>query len=303
MAKNVIVMALLAAVNRGFLKNRMSSIGVGVCSSHVMNDAERDDADGKGADDERVAPALRRALDDAEQQRSEADDRQRRTERIEPALVRVTRRGDEEVAGDERQRAERQVDPEHRAPLEVAQEEAARHRAERHGETGEAGPHGDRSAPLTRVAEDVGQDRQRGRHDQRPADAHERPAGHQLQGARRQRGRRRADGEQDDADLQGALAAEPVAEAARRQQQSGEHERVGIDDPLDLAVRGVEIADQRRDRHVEDRVVHDDDQQGEAQHAERPPPPRVDALVERHLPVVHCCRHHVAPSVRILFRY
>ncbi len=39
MAKNVSVMALLAAVKRGFWKNRMSSIGVGVCSSQRMNDA------------------------------------------------------------------------------------------------------------------------------------------------------------------------------------------------------------------------------------------------------------------------
>ncbi len=39
MAKKVSVMALLAAVNRGLRKKRMSSIGVGVCSSQTMNDA------------------------------------------------------------------------------------------------------------------------------------------------------------------------------------------------------------------------------------------------------------------------
>ena len=39
MAKNVSVMALLAAVKRGFWKNRMSSIGDGVCSSQAMKHA------------------------------------------------------------------------------------------------------------------------------------------------------------------------------------------------------------------------------------------------------------------------
>src|SRR3954468_6097422 len=40
-AKNVSVMALLAAGKRAFLKNVMSSIGVGVCSSHTMNEPSR----------------------------------------------------------------------------------------------------------------------------------------------------------------------------------------------------------------------------------------------------------------------
>ena len=37
MAKNVSVIARLAAVNRGFLKKLMSSIGWSVCSSQRMN--------------------------------------------------------------------------------------------------------------------------------------------------------------------------------------------------------------------------------------------------------------------------
>ena len=39
MAKNTSVIAVVAAVNRGFLKNRRSSIGSSVCSSHQKKNA------------------------------------------------------------------------------------------------------------------------------------------------------------------------------------------------------------------------------------------------------------------------
>ena len=70
-------------------------------------------------------------------------------------------------------------------------------------------------------------------------------------------------------------AARTVAHAAHGEQQPGEHERVAVDDPLQLAGGGVEIADQRRDRHVQDGVVERDDEQGDADR-QRPPPPFVD---------------------------
>ena len=142
-------------------------------------------------------------------------------------------------------------------------------------------PDGDRPAPLARVAEDVGQDRQRRRHDQRATDAHERPGEDQLRRRVRKGGGRRSDPEQHDADLQRALAPEAIGQAAAREQQTGEHDHVGVDDPLDLAVAGAEVGDQRGDRHVEDRVVHHDDEQRHAERAEDQPAPFVDARVER----------------------
>ena len=68
----------------------------------------------------------------------------------------------------------------HRAPPEVLEQEAAGDRAEADAEAGHAGPDADRLAPLGRVGEHVGDDRQRRRHDERAADAHERPGGDQL---------------------------------------------------------------------------------------------------------------------------
>ena len=61
-AKNVIVMPVLAALNRGFLKKRMSSIGWSVVRSHQMNapsstiaSAERDQ-DQSGRSSRSTAP-------------------------------------------------------------------------------------------------------------------------------------------------------------------------------------------------------------------------------------------------------
>ena len=202
MAKNVSVMALLAAVKRGFWKKRMSSIGVGVCSSQTMNDAiatmpTANEPSTSGSVQPFAGPSM---MPKSSAPRPTIESTAPSGSRC--AVARVLRGRHEEPPGDERQRDERQVDPEHRAPLEVAQQQPAGDRADGDGEAGEAGPHGDGPAPLARVAEDVGEDRQRRRHDQRPADAHEGAAGDELRGGRRQRRRHRADGEQDEADLQ-----------------------------------------------------------------------------------------------------
>ena len=66
------------------------------------------------------------------------------------------------------------------------------------------------------------------------ADAHHAAAGDQLRHRRAERGDHRADEEDQQAELQRALAAEAVAERAGGEQQAGEHERVDGDHPLQL---------------------------------------------------------------------
>ena len=90
--------------------------------------------------------------------------------------------------------------------------------------------------PRSSGGEDVGDDRQRRRHDERAADAHERAGGDQLLGAVGERRRERAETEDHEPDLQCTAPAEPVAEAAGGEQQAGEHQRVRVDHPLQLAV-------------------------------------------------------------------
>ena len=87
------------------------------------------------------------------------------------------------------------------------------------------------------------------------------------------------------AGLQRALAAEAVAERGGGEQQPGEDQPVGVDDPLDLGVRGAEAALvdrllQRRQGHVEHGVADDDDDQRGAQDGEGLPPTGVDVRVD-----------------------
>ena len=65
--------------------------------------------------------------------------------------------------------------------------------------------------------------------------------GDQRAGRVRRRRRRREHAEEDEADLHGALAAEAVPDAAAGQQQAGEGEAVGVDDPLQRGDRGAEM--------------------------------------------------------------
>ena len=57
-----------------------------------------------------------------------------------------------------------------------------------------------------------------------------------------ERGRERGAAEDHEPGDECAATAEAVAERAHGEQQAGEHERVGVDDPLKLAAAGVELA-------------------------------------------------------------
>jgi hypothetical protein len=216
-------------------------------------------------------PALRRRLDDRPHERDEADARQPRARPVQPPPQRVARLRDEPAARDERDRGERHVDDEDRAPPEVVEQHAADGGAERDAEAGRCRPQADRRGPLARVGEDADEQRERRRHDQRRAGAH-RGAGEDepadVAGVGRAGRRDREDGE---AAEQHPPAAEPVAERAGQQQQPREHERVRVDDPLQLADVRVQVERERRQRDVDDRVVDHDDEQAQAEHRERRP--------------------------------
>ena len=80
---------------------------------------------------------------------------------------------DQEEAGDQRDHDDEHVDEEDRAPPEVLEQQAADDAADRDADPGETGPDRDRPRPLVR-REHVRQDRQRRRHHERGADAHDR---------------------------------------------------------------------------------------------------------------------------------
>ena len=169
----------------------------------------------------------------------------------------------------------------------MREQDAADDRPEADADPAHAGPDPDGAAALLRVGEDVGDDRQRRRHDERGADPHERARHDELRDAVGHRGGRRRHREEHQPDHQRALAAEAVAEAARGEQQAREHEHVGVDDPLEIRRGRVHVAHQRRQRHVEDRVVDPDDRDAQAQRQQREPSPLRD-------PVGLC---HAAPMI------
>ena len=108
----------------------------------------------------------------------------------------------------------------------------------------------------------------------------------------RGRGRRRAEHDQPDGER--ALAPEAVAQAPGRQEQPGEDQRVGVDDPLQVADARAEVAHEGGEGDVDDRVVDDDHEQTHAEHEQREPAAVVDPLVlaVRALSVVHGGRPH-----------
>ncbi len=128
--------------------------------------------------------------------------------------------GHEELPGDQRQRDDRHVDEEDRAVPEVTEQEAARDGPERAGRAGDAGPDRDGLRSLVR-GEDVDDDRQRRRHDQRAGDAHDGAARDQLAHARRLRRKQRTDEEE----CRDRAAARPCGRTCRRVRRSRTRDR------------------------------------------------------------------------------
>ena len=107
-----------------------------------------------------------------------------------------------------------------------------------------------------------------------------------------ERGAERAEAEDEQAERQRALAAEAVAERAGGQQHAGEHEHVDVDDPLQLRGGRVEIALERGQRDVEDRVVEPDHEQRQAQDGERPPAAGVERFARNETVPFHNVRRY-----------
>ena len=160
------------------------------------------------------------------------------------------------------------------------QECAAGQRAESDREPDDPGPGSDRRRPLLRVGEDVGEDGQGGREDEGSSEAHQAPSNDEHVRRPREAGEGRESSEGEDADLEGTLSSVAVPEAAADEQESGEHQRIRVDDPLQLAVRGVELLADPGQRHVHDRVVNHGKEHAEAQDAENDPAPAEDCVIE-----------------------
>ena len=108
---------------------------------------------------------------------------------------------------------------------------AAQDRAEREAEESGAAHGSDRARPLLR-REHHRHHRERERHDDGGGQAERDPGRDQLAAARGVGAGERRQSEQHQRPEQQLLAAVPVAEQARRQQGRGQHQAVGVEEPL-----------------------------------------------------------------------
>ena len=155
------------------------------------------------------------------------------------------------------------VQAEERAPREELEQDAAPEQTQDRTAAGHAHPDADGPRPVLR-GERRGDDRQRGRHDRGGPDAHQGAQHDQLRRVAGEHPEPRGGAEHGEAADEQPATAEAVAERAREQQQAGEHDGVGVDDPGDLRLGGaglpgqagqgdVEAADGRHDGHQGER--------------------------------------------------
>ena len=221
MAKNVRVIPPEATAKRRSLNSLRSSIGCCAFDSHAMNSPIATAAPPNQSSALRAQPSVAGALDDGVDERAQPDDRQQRTDGVERSRLPVLRLRHEHGPGAKCEHDDGQVDEEDRPPPVVLEQQPGGERADRRAGPRDARPDGDRLGPLA-GREDVGEDRQGRRHDERRADAHDRPGRDHLAGGVGERAEQRAEPEHDEAELEGALAAEPVTEGAGGEEEAGE---------------------------------------------------------------------------------
>ena len=236
-------------------------------------------ADERG-DGDRVGPAAARPVDDPVEQAAHGTDGEDHAEGVERGVGGIRRVGQQERAREQRHRADHHVDEERRRPVVVGQQQACGDRSQRPAQPRAPRPHGDGPLPLPGVAEDVGEDRQGARHDERRTEPGEATQRDELPVLGGEGGGERGEGEDHQPELQRRLAAVAVGQRPGGEQQHGEHEAVRVDHPLLLAGAGAEGLLDVGQGHVQRRVPGHDQQQAQAEHGQDRPAPLVDVGVD-----------------------
>ncbi len=183
------------------------------------------------------------------------------------------RAGDVEVAGAlvaalgqqaRRQRgggqADRHVDEQDPFPAGPLGQHPAEQHADGAARPGHGAPDAQRLVALSTLGEDHGDHRQRGRREQRGAEALDGAGDDQLRLGLREPARQRGEREEDQAGQEEPAAAEQIGHSTAEQQEAAEGQRVRVDDPREVLLGEAQIAADRRQRDVDDRGVEDDDE-------------------------------------------
>ena len=139
---------------------------------------------------------------------------------------------DQPQRGDRGGHGDQQIHVQAPAPVEPLGEDSAEEQADRRAAAGDRAEDAERLAALGGVAERDGEQRERGRREQRGEDTLRRARGDEHAERPGGAAHRGGGGEAEQAADEGPLAPEQVAELAAEQQQRAERQRVGGDDPL-----------------------------------------------------------------------
>ena len=147
-----------------------------------------------------------------------------------------------EQHGRERQRGDpdRDVEEEDPLPAQEVGEDAAEQHAGGGAEAADRAPDAERDVALLAFGEGRHEDRERGRGDDRRAEALDGPGADQRRLVPRERREERRRREHDEADDEHAPAAEKVGRPPAEEQEAPEHERVRADHPLEVLLREPE---------------------------------------------------------------
>jgi hypothetical protein len=180
----------------------------------------------------------------------------------------LDRRGCSEDHGDyhQREHPDRDVDVEDPAPGEVVDEEPAEERSDHRRDAEDRSEEALVAAAVAR-RDDVADDREGHHEETAAAEPLQRAERDQLRHVLADPAQRRANQEDHDRALQDELAAEEVAELPVDRPDHRRSQQVGRDDPRELR-DAAEVADDRRQRRGDDRLVERREQQHEQQRAE-----------------------------------
>ena len=188
-----------------------------------------------------------------------------------PAGVRLASFRKDATAEQEADDPDGQVDEERPPPAEVLDHEGAHGGARGTGDRADRPPdgHGHRDLVAGEGLEDEGERR---RDEGGGADRLQHPRRDQGAGGRRQAAQHRRHGEDHDRGEERAPAPDPVRQPAGRDQQGGEDDRVGVEDPRERRRRDRrEAGRDRREGDEQDRRVEEDGEHGQAGRGEDGP--------------------------------
>jgi hypothetical protein len=199
-------------------------------------------------------------------ERRQHDSEKRRSADIDHRPAARARGGEGNADDRHREQPERQVDIKDPAPAQMFDKEAADQRPEHSREAEDAAKDSLVATALAR-REDIA-DRGHGDDDQpTPSEALQGAEGNELAHRPAEAAQRRAGKEQQDCRLEHDLAAEQISQLAVKRRDNRLREQIGGDDPGEVS-QSAELADDRRQRRRDDRLIERCEQHHQQQRTE-----------------------------------